>query len=52
MHIYLSAIVSLIGLLMWILGSNPYVKDAGKIMFGVGLLVFLWSSPQIGLIGK
>ena len=52
MHIYLSAAVALIGLLMWIVGSNPYVKDAGKIMFGAGLFVFLLSSPQVGLGGR
>ena len=47
MWIFLSLLVALVGLVMW-LGSttNPKVAEAGKIMFTVGLLAFLISVPQ------
>ena len=33
-------VVLLVGLLLWALASNPTVRDAGRMMFGVGLF---WS---------
>lgn len=34
-------VVSLVGLLMYVLAANPKVCELGRIMFGVGLLVAL-----------
>lgn len=36
------ALVCLIGLLLWVLASNPKVSEAGKWMFVCGLLVTLF----------
>lgn len=41
MTIYLSLLVSIIGLLIWALAANPLVKEAGKYAYWVGLLAFL-----------
>jgi hypothetical protein len=41
MTIYLSLLISIIGLLMWALASNPLVKRAGEYAYWVGLLAFL-----------
>lgn len=38
----LSLVVCIVGLLMWFVSSNPKVSEAGRIMFGIGLLVALW----------
>jgi len=32
-------VIMVVGLLMWVLAGNPYVKEAGKIMFFSGMLV-------------
>lgn len=41
MIIYLPLLVSLIGLLMYVLASNPKIVEVGRIMFWTGLLAFL-----------
>jgi hypothetical protein len=41
MTIYLSLIVSLIGVFIYILSANPKVARIGEIMFACGLLAFL-----------
>ncbi len=35
-------LVLIIGLLMWVLSSNPKVSEAGKILFAIGALVLTW----------
>jgi hypothetical protein len=41
MILALPAIVCIVGLLMYILAVNPKVQELGRMMFWVGLLVFL-----------
>jgi len=41
MNIVLTLLVALIGLLMYVLASNPKVVEIGRIMFWTGLLAFL-----------
>lgn len=41
MTIVLTLLVALIGLLMYVLASNPKVVEIGRIMFWTGLLAFL-----------
>lgn len=41
MTIVFSLLVSLIGLLMYVLATNPKVVEIGRIMFWTGLLAFL-----------
>ncbi len=45
MTVYLSLLISLIGLLMYALATNGKVVEIGRNMFWVGLLAFLlrWS---------
>lgn len=46
MVIYLSLLVALVGVLMYVLASKPEVKEIGRISFGVGLLVFLFKIAE------
>lgn len=41
MTIYLSLLVALVGVLMYILASNPKIQELGRISFFAGLLAFL-----------
>lgn len=41
MIIYLSLLIAIIGLLIYLLTSKAEAKEIGRIMFGVGLLAFL-----------
>jgi hypothetical protein len=41
MLIYLSLLVSLLGLLIYALASSPKAAEVGRLMFACGLLVFL-----------
>jgi hypothetical protein len=41
MTIVFPILVSVIGLLMYVLASNPKVQEVGRIMFWTGLLAFL-----------
>jgi hypothetical protein len=41
MTIYLPLLISVIGLLMYVLASNPKIVEVGRIMFWTGLLAFL-----------
>lgn len=41
MTIYLSLLISVVGLLMYVLASNPKIVEIGRLMFWVGLLAFL-----------
>lgn len=49
----LPAIVALVGLLMYVLATNPKVNEIGRIMFAVGLLCLLFgvsaSNPSISI---
>lgn len=47
MIIYLSLLVSIVGLLMYALSTNPKVAEIGRIMFGVGLLCFLLNDTAL-----
>jgi Na+/phosphate symporter len=42
MYIYLSLLIAIIGVLMYGFVTNPKLQEVGRIMFWVGLLVFLW----------
>lgn len=35
---YFPVLFALVGLLMWVLSSNPKVSEAGKLMFFAGIL--------------
>jgi hypothetical protein len=54
MIIGLTLLVALIGLLMYVLASNPKVVEIGRIMFWTGLLAFLLGGGFAGIthIGK
>lgn len=39
-------LVCIVGLLMYILLSNPKAQELGRIMFFCGLLVVLWTAPH------
>jgi len=41
MTIVLPLLIAVIGLLMYILASNPKVAELGRLMFWTGLLAFL-----------
>lgn len=41
MQIYLSLLVALIGVLMYVLTANPKMQEIGRISFFCGLLAFL-----------
>ena len=41
MTIYIPALVALIGLLIYAFATNGKVTEVGRIMFAMGLLVFL-----------
>lgn len=45
MEIYLSLLVSLIGVLMYGFAANPKLQEIGRIMFWTGLLAFLLGVP-------
>lgn len=45
MFIYLSALICLIGVLMYALATNGKVSEIGRIMFAFGLLAFLLYLP-------
>ncbi len=50
---YLSAIVCLVGLLMFALSANAKVSAIGKDMFWVGLLITLYASAgHVVTIGR
>lgn len=44
MILILPLLVCIIGLLMYVLASNPKVQELGRIMFFCGLLVCLWQT--------
>jgi Na+/phosphate symporter len=54
MIIYLTLLVSLIGLLMYALASNPKLVEIGRICFGFGLLAFLLriTDSMVNVIGR
>lgn len=41
MVIFISLLVLIVGLLMYLLATKPTVAEVGRIMFAFGLLVFL-----------
>jgi hypothetical protein len=50
MTIVLSLLIALIGLLMYVLASNPKVVEIGRIMFWTGLLAFLLGGGVAGVM--
>lgn len=52
MIIYLSLLVALIGLLMFALCANPKLVRIGEILFAAGVLAFLLSAHELGIIGS
>lgn len=38
---YLSLVVCIVGLLIWLASNHPKLPEVGRIMFGVGLLAWL-----------
>jgi hypothetical protein len=49
MTIVLTLLIALIGLLMYVLASNPKVAEIGRIMFWTGLLAFLLGGGVAGI---
>ena len=47
MLIYFSALVALVGVLMYALAANPKLCEIGRIMFACGLFVFLLNGERI-----
>jgi hypothetical protein len=47
MIIFLSLLVSIIGLLMYALAKDGKLLEIGRIMFWVGLLAFLLQDPAL-----
>ena len=47
MIIYLPLLISIIGLLMYVLAGNPKIVEIGRIMFWTGLLAFLMSGGAV-----
>lgn len=53
MEIYLSLLVAIVGLIAYILSSNPKVQALALWAWGAGLLAFLLQvSRTVGLLGK
>lgn len=53
MQIYFSALVALIGVLMYALCTNGKLAEIGRIMFWTGLLAFLLDGvPHLGVIPR
>jgi Na+/phosphate symporter len=54
MTIFLSLLVALIGLLCYVLASNPKVQELGRITWGCGLVAFLLkvAEPLINILGR
>ena len=52
MIIYLSLLIAVIGLLVYVLAVNPKWAEIGRIAFGVGLLAFLLETvpKMVGLM--
>lgn len=51
MLIYLSLLVAVIGVLMYLLAGSAKVQEVGRVMFGTGLLAFLLKAaePLLGI---
>ena len=47
MLLYLPLLVCLIGLLMYVLASNPKINEVGRMMFWCGLLAFLLMGERL-----
>ena len=43
----LAALTLIVGLLIYVLSSNPKMQEIGRIMFAFGLLAFLMSGDRI-----
>jgi hypothetical protein len=54
MIVYLSLLVAIIGLLVYVLASNAKAVEAGRLMYFAGLLAFLLKvgEPLINLTGR
>ena len=52
MYIYFSLLVAVLGLLLYVLASNPKLQELGRLSFACGLLVFLlrFSSAAFGIL--
>jgi Na+/phosphate symporter len=44
MIIYLSLFVCIVGLILYLAAANPKPMEVGRLMFGCGLLVFLFET--------
>lgn len=54
MIIFLSLLVAVIGLLLYVLATNPKVQEIGRLAFFAGLFVFLMQATphMVGVIAK
>lgn len=54
MVVFLSLLIALVGMLMYILSGNPKIQELGRIMFAAGMFAFCFvAGPQVvGLLGK
>lgn len=49
MVIYFSALVALVGLVLYFIATNPKVGELGRIMFWTGLLAFMFGAAGQGI---
>lgn len=53
MEIYLSLLVAIVGLIMYILSANPKIQALALWAWGAGLLAFLMQAGRtVGLLGR
>lgn len=41
---WFAVVVMVLGLLMWVLASNPKVQDMGRILFAIGAFFTVWAA--------
>lgn len=47
MSIYLSLLVSIVGLVIYLISTEPKRAEVGRLMFACGMLVFLFQSAPV-----
>lgn len=54
MIVFLSLLVALVGMLMYILAGNPKIQELGRIMFAAGMFAFLFVGGEqvVTLLGR
>lgn len=54
MIVFLSLLIALVGLLMYIMSGNPKIQELGRIMFAAGMFAFLFVGGEqvVTLLGR